>query len=196
MQDPHFFDFRKGAYIFAFRPQDDFSEVKIVNVNNDDSTWRVTRENAYVGEQCIAWTAGKDKPGNAWLFSRGFLFEADQQYVAGIYYCCSSEIPTHEELSAMRTENHSEIDRRMPRHRKSRHGLHLRLGAAQAPDAMQLSLADLGIENTAYQPIKVGFRVPKDGLYFFSLQAHSLPGAGTIFVGMNGAGLQGELEEF
>jgi hypothetical protein len=191
--EEHFFDFSNEDYIFAFGEEDDFSEVKILNfdehgneVSNGAGGWALTDENPYVGNRCIKWTGSEYQAGNAWLFSRGFEFEPDQRYVAGIYYSAG---PTP------RLGRFGEEDR-FPGRVRNLATLHLRLGRTQEPEAMTQSLFDLGVANPDYQYAKAWFQVPEPGVYYFSLHAHGDRNANSIFVGVNGAALVGGLEDF
>jgi hypothetical protein len=188
--EEHFFDFASGDYLFSFSEEDDFSEVKILNLDEDgresgSGGWELTEENPYVGNRCIKWTGSQERSGNAWLFSRGFEFFPGPQYVAGIYYCGSGE-------RLARFDDSAQISDRV----KNPLMLNLRLGVEQEPDAMTRSLFDLGVTNEEYQSAKIWFEVPERCVYYFSLHAHGDPANGSIFVGRNGAALSGGLEDF
>lgn len=152
-------------YYFAFGPDEDDSEVRIVNLNHDapQSTWQHTTKGLLPGKKrAIEWRAPKNEPGNAWLFSRSFTMKAGKSYEAAIMYKLALE---HGERIAEPTA-----------HGVTTHQLTLHLGTSQKPEAMKQPLVNWGVANTHPQTVRVTFHPPADGTYYFGIRAHSPAG--------------------
>ena len=174
------FDPAKEPYYFSFGRHEDDSEVKIIG-HEKGNTWQHTTEGLRAGhERAIRFGGGGEKGGDAWLFSRSFALRANHDYEAAIV---SKFVPADR---GHRPEDTGREIRGIPR-------LRLRIGTEQQPRAQTQTLIDWGVTSTEYQPVKVAFRVPKDGTYYFSLQgANDAPG-GFVVVSDNGVATLGQL---
>jgi len=195
-----------GIYVFAFRPDDNFSGVKIMNPGGRTITgeqleelktnpqaikelarhpngWHLSSHRSFVGPYAARF-AGQGGTITGWLFSCAFYFEAGRDYEAAIYYC-------GDDTSTLKGAGAGVI----PPHPMNQQRLQLRLGKSQTPEAMTQDIFEVGVSGPEPQVAKGVFSVPETGSYHFSLQGHTT-GLGAISVLMNSGSPRGALADF
>jgi len=181
------FNFDKGPYILAFRPNvDDMGVIQIEQEKKAGGSWALGEKRPFVGTHCFECAGDKDSETDAWVFSRGFHFNQNEEYETVIYYrgggTLSTDPTRFKGVEGTREKNNARFALWLCTEQSARSGIS--------------RLTDVGIAHTHYQFMRVIFRVNETATYFFGGQALIRPSTGEVALGLMGVSLVGGLDDW